>query len=122
MRVFNLANDDDCLGEVNLIMLHREYDQTKLQQRKVKTLTGISLRWFAEIQAQKFKRIGNGSVIEWEKNLLADWVTGTLYTTDGDCCSSNQLKIIETEEKPYCSIKDMIEKFEYGRGEEYEIG
>jgi hypothetical protein len=122
MRVFSLTSEGDCLGEISLILLHKEYDQKELQQRKVKTLTGISLRWFAKIQVQRFVHTKKGYRSKWTRDALVDWVTGTLYTLEGECYSSEQLKIVETDEEPYCSIRDMVQNFEYGRGSEYEIG
>ena len=122
MRVFNLTSEGDCLGEIGLMLLHKEYDQKQLEQRKVKTLTGISLRWFAKIQVQKFVHTKRGLKAQWTRDALVDWVTGTIYSPEGKCYSSEQLQIVETDEKPYCSIREMIKTFEYGRGSEYEIG
>jgi hypothetical protein len=121
MRVFNLTSED-CLGDIGLMMLHKEYDRKQLEQRKVKTLTGISLRWFAKIQVQKFVHTKKGYRSKGIFDALADWTTGTLYEVGGKCLSSDQLRIVETDAKPYCSIRDMFKTFEYGRGSEYEIG
>lgn len=121
MRVFNITNDGACLGEINLIMLRKEYPREKIVDKKVRTLTGISLRQFAVIEVQKFVHTKRGYKVDWQEACYADWITGTLYRMDGSCLSSDQLKIVETKEKPYCSIKQMINEFTYGRGADYEI-
>jgi hypothetical protein len=121
MRVFNITNDGACLGEINLILLRKEYPRKDIVDKKVKTMTGISLRQFAVIQVQKFVRSKNGLKIEWAADCYADYTTGTLYTMDGKCLSSDKLQIVETDEKPYCSIKQMINEFTYCRGADYEI-
>ena len=110
MRVFR-TTAEGCLGDISLQILHKL--KLEFVEKKVKTLTGISLRKFVRI------KIGTQA---GEEEVFADWVTGTLYRDDGSCLSSDKITIVETDEKPYCSIKNLIDAFKFGHGADYEYG
>lgn len=119
MRVFK-TTVEGCLGEIALQMLHRM--NAEIVEKKVKTLTGISVRRMTKAQVERFVRTKKGYKSLGMKEVWADWVTGTLYDMDGNCLSSNQIKIVDTDEEPYCSIKDLMDKFKFGHGSDYEYG
>lgn len=122
MRVFRIREEAGYLGEMGLITLHRVAKEKDFVKKKVKTLTGISLRTFVKIPIEVTKKLKNGKKSITVRDAWVDWVTGTLYEMDGKCISSSQLQIVNTSKKPYCSIKDMMDKFKFGHGEEYEYG
>lgn len=119
MRVFKTTSEG-CLGEIALQMLHRM--RVEIVEKKVKTLTGISLRKMTKARVEQFVRTKKGHKSLGVKDVWADWVTGTLYGMDGKCLSSNQLVIVDTDEKPHCTIKEMMDKFKFGSGYEYQYG
>lgn len=104
MRVFR-ATPEGCLGEISLQVLQKM--RLPSIKKKVKTMTGISLRKFVAIKLEN-------------KDVLCDIITGTLYDSDGKCMSSDKLMLVDTDEKPHCSIKSMMDKFQYGHGSDYE--
>ena len=119
MRVFK-TTVEGCLGEIALQMLHRIGGE--IVEKKVKTLTGIALRRMTKAQVEQFVRTKKGYKSLGVQDVWADWITGTLYGMDGKCLSSNQMQIVETNEKPHCSIKSMMDKFKFGHGTDYEYG
>jgi hypothetical protein len=122
MKVFRVSNEAGCLSEMGLIMLHRLFDRKELVDKKVRTMTGVSLRQFIKIPLETVVRTKKGYKSLGIRDVWADWVTGSLYDMDGSCISSPNLKIVETDEAPHCSIKDLMDKFKFGHGSEYEYG
>jgi hypothetical protein len=122
MRVFRVSNEAGCLSEMGLIILHKLFDEKELVSKKVQTMTGISLRRFVKIPIESVVRTKKGFKTVGIRDVWADWVTGSLYELSGECVSSPNLRIIETKKKPYCSIKDMMDKFKFGHGADYEYG
>jgi hypothetical protein len=119
MRVFR-TTVEGCLGEITLQMLHRMNGE--IVEKKVKTMTGISLRKMTKVQVEHFARTKKGYKSLGVRDVWADWITGTLYGMDGKCLSSDNLMLVETDEKPYCSIKEMMNNFRFGHGTDYEYG
>ena len=119
MRVFK-TTAEGCLGEIALQIVHRM--RGEIVEKKVKTLTGISLRKMTKARVEQFVRTKKGYKSLGAKDVWADWVTGTLYSMDGKCLSSNQLMIVETDEKPRCTIREMMDNFKFGSGYEYQYG
>lgn len=120
MKVFRVSSDGACLSEMALITLHRLVDASSLIEKKVKTLTGISARRFTKVHLETLVRSKNGYKVERMREVWVDWVTGSLYELDGSCLSSPHLKIVETDQKPYCRVKEMLENFKFGYGGDYE--
>lgn len=119
MRVLK-TTAEGCLGEIALQILHKM--RGEIFEKKVKTLTGISLRKMTKAKIERFVRTKKGYKSLGVQDVWADWITGTLYTMSGKCLSSTQLMIVETEEKPHCSIKSMMDNFRFGSGHEYQYG
>lgn len=119
MRVFK-TTVEGCLGEISLQILHRINGE--LVDKKVKTLTGISLRKMTKVRVERFVRTKKGYKSLGIDDFWADWITGTLYGMNGKCVSSNQLAIVETDEKPHCTIKEMMDNFKFGSGYDYQYG
>lgn len=119
MRVFR-TTAEGCLGEISLQILQRM--RGEIVEKKVKTVTGISLRRMTKAQVERFVRTKNGYKSLGVQDVFADVVTGTLYSMDGKCLSSDKMHIIETDEEPHCTIKSMMDKFRFGHGIDYEYG
>ena len=119
MRVFK-TTAEGCLGEIALQILHRM--RGEIVEKKVKTLTGISLRKMTQARVEQFVRTKKGYKSLGAKDVWADCITGTLYSMDGKCLSSNQLMIVETDEKPHCTIREMMDDFKFGSGYDYQYG
>lgn len=117
MRAFRLT-PEHCLSEISLIALRKS--NPEIVEKKVKTMTGISLRKFATIRVQRVVRSKGRYKVDWDGECLADCVTGSVYL-DGRCLSSDKMCIVETDETPHCNIKEMMASFAYGKGSDYEI-
>lgn len=94
MKPFRLSDDADCLSEIGVVLMHQRCGKLKKVERKVQTITGVTKRKFVPIQIERTVFTKKGWKYLPVEEVLADWVTGTLYYPDGKCLSSTQLRLL----------------------------